>query len=305
MDVRSLSCFVAAAEELHFHRAAARVFLSQPAFSARIQALEAEVGTALFERDRRRVRLTAAGEALLEPARQAMRQAAHGVAAARRASRGESGHLRLGFTVIAIHGTLPQAVHEYRTTHPDVALELSEMNSPSVERALAADDIDVGVLHPPLTTPALSTQAIAAEPLLLALPAAHPLARRRLLKWRDLAELPFLIAPRRVGPDIYDRLIGCCHAAGFTPRIVQEATPMTTLVGLVAAGVGAGFVAACIASAPRAGVAFRPLSPPAPALPMALAWRTGALSAAGQRFVELAVRMMPPNKRRQSSERPT
>jgi len=291
MDVRSLSCFVAVAEELHFHRAAKRVFLSQPAFSARIRSLEDEVGVTLLERDRRRVTLTPAGVAFLEPARSALRHAIQAKTAAQRAARGETGSLRLGFSVIAFHGVLPQVLREFRSRHPEVALELVEMNSPSQELALAAGEIDLGVLHPPLATPGLSMRPIASEPLVLALPSSHPLARRKVVKMSDLECLPFLIAPRRIGPQIYDRVIAHFQAAEFSPHIVQEATPMTTLVGLVAAGVGVGFVTAGIASVGRGGVVFREVSPKPPELPMALAWRDGALSQVGQRLVELMLAM--------------
>lgn len=288
MDIRSLTCFIAVAEELHFRRAAERVFLSQPAFSARVRALEDEVGVALLERDRRHVSLTPAGLAFLEPARAAVRHAAEARAAAQRAARGDTGRLRLGFSVVAFHGALPQMLNEFRQRHPGVALELVEMNSPSQELALAAGEIDLAVLHPPLDTPGLSTQALPGEPLVLALPSAHPLARRRTVKLRDLHGVPLLVAPRSVGPHVYDRLIGAFVQAGVTPHIVQEATPMTTLIGLVAAGAGVGFVAGSMAAAGRAGVAFRPVSPAAPELPVALAWHEGRLPPAGRLLLALA-----------------
>ncbi len=123
-----------------------------------------------------------------------------------------------------------------------MTIELTEMNSPLLEAALDAGEIDLGVLHPPLSTPALVTKSLREERLVLALPAAHRLAEAAFVKASDLQGEPILIAPRAIGPSIYDRLIAFFRRQGFSPSIVQEATPMTTLAGLVAAGVGMGFV---------------------------------------------------------------
>jgi DNA-binding transcriptional LysR family regulator len=286
MDIRSLSCFVAVADELHFRKAARKLHLTQPALSQRIRALEHEVGAELLVRDRRSVALSAAGAAFLPPARAAVEQAALARRAALRAVRGEVGHLRLGFTVIAFFGALPEAVRKFRARYPDVAVELREMNSPSVESALAMGEIDLGILHPPISAN-LITSALAPQRMLLALPARHRLAGKTTIAVSDLKDEPFLVAPRTVGPSIYDRLIGLFQGAGISPRIVQEVTPVTTLTGLVAAGTGLGFVTEGIAHAGRPGVVFRPVRPAAPSLPMAAAWRPPVLSASGERFLEI------------------
>jgi len=287
MDIRSLTCFVAVAEDLHFRRAAERLHITQPALSQRIRVLEDEIGTPLLARDRRHVALTPAGAALLAPARAAVANANLAKVQALRAVRGEVGRLRLGFTVIAFYGLLPAAVRIYRSRFPDVVVELAEMNSPALERALAAGEIDVGVLHPPVATPELSLRSLPGQRLVLALPRTHPLARRPVIKVRDLAGEPFLIAPRAIGPNIYDRVIALFRSCGVSPNIVQEATPMTTLVGLVAAGVGMGFVTEGLATVARRGVAFCRVSPEAPMVPMAAAWRGPKLSAAGERFLQV------------------
>lgn len=286
MDIRSLASFVAVAEELHFGRAARKLHLTQPALSQRIRALEHEIGVELLVRDRRSVALSAAGAAFLPAARAAVEQVELARRAALRAVRGEIGQLRLGFTVIAFFGALPEAVRKFRTRYPDVAVKLSEMNSPSVENALAMGEIDLGILHPPISTN-LITSALAPQRMLLALPARHRLAGKTTIAVSDLEDEPFLVAPRAVGPSIYDRLIGLFQRAGISPRIVQEATPATTLCGLVAAGAGLGFVPEGIAHAGRPGVVFRSVRPAAPSLPMAAAWRSPSLSASGERFLEI------------------
>ncbi|SFP62123.1 DNA-binding transcriptional regulator, LysR family [Mesorhizobium sp. NFR06] len=287
MDIRTLACFVTLAEDLHFRRAAERMNLTQPSLSQRIRALETEVGARLFERDRRGVALTSAGVAFLGPARKAVEHANAATTQALRAVRGEVGRLRLGFTVIAFYGVLPEAVRSFRSRHPDVDVDLIEMNSPLLESALAAGEIDLGVLHPPLSTPDLVVHALPDEPLVLALPSAHRLAGQATIRVTDLDNEPFLLAPRAIGPSIYDRVIALFQAECLSPRVVQEVTPMTTLVGLVAAGAGVGFVTAGIARAARPGVVYRQVVPRPPALPMAAAWREPSLSASGRRFLEL------------------
>ncbi len=291
MDIRSLVCFIAVAEDLHFRRAADRLNLTQPALSQRIRVLEGEVGAALFERDRRHVALTPAGSAFLEPARAAVANADFAKVQALRALRGDVGLLRLGFTVIAFYGVLPEAVRAFRSRYPDVAVELAEMNSPSLEAALTAGEIDLGVLHPPLTAPGLIEQLLPDQRLLLALPASHPLTANATVAMADLAGEPFLIAPRAIGPGIYDRVIAQFGAAGISPHIAQEVTPMTTLTGLVAAGAGMGFVTEGIATVARPGVAFRPVKPEPPRLPMAAAWRAPQLSRSGERFLEIVAEL--------------
>jgi DNA-binding transcriptional LysR family regulator len=287
LDIRSLACVLAVADLLHFRRAAERLHLTQPSLSQRIRALEAEIGVTLFARDRRGVALTAAGAAFLGPARQAVAEAEAAKAAALRAAIGDAGLLRLGFTLIAFYGVLPAAVQAFRARFPGVAVELAEMNSPAVEAALAAGRIDLGVLHPPLATPGFGIQALPEEPMLLALPEGHRLAARTAIRIAELRGEPFLLAPRAIGPSIHDRVIGLFQAAGISPRIVQEVTPMTTLVGLVAAGTGCGFVTAGIARVGRPGVAFRPVLPAPPALPMAAAWRGRSPIPAATRFLAI------------------
>lgn len=290
MDVRSLACFVAVAEKGHFRRAAADLNITQPTLSQRIRVLEDEVGAVLFVRDRRRVELTPAGQAFLEPARTALANARLAVRQAREATRGRIGRLRLGFTVIAFYGMLPAAVREFRAAYPDVSIELIERDSPALEAALLADEIDLGVLHPPLGRSELNVHRLADEGLMLALPSEHRLAAKRMVSMVDLAGEPFLISPRTIGPSFYDRLIAHFQAHGTSPNIIQEVRPMPTLVGLVAAGVGIGFVTAGIARAARPGVTFRPVRPTPPSLPLAVAWLGRQPSRPGQIFLDIVAK---------------
>ncbi|MFC9896458.1 LysR family transcriptional regulator [Nocardia sp. NPDC127579] len=271
MDLRSVECFLRVAQTLHFGRAAEELHLSQPALSQRIRTLERDIGARLFERNRRGVRLTAAGHAFRPHARAVVTQGEKAADAARRAALGLQGRLRLGFTVIASYTELPQAIQAFRTAYPEVEVDLVEVNSPALEEALDRGEIDLAILHPPLERPHLHMRHLPAEPLVLALPVGHRLAGRSAISFSDLADEPLLSAPRHVGPVLFDKVVACFRAAGVEPRIVQEATPVTTLAGLVAAGAGIGFVTRGVATATRPGVVYRTV-PAAPTVPLAAAW---------------------------------
>lgn len=204
-----------------------------------------------------------------------------------RAARGEIGRLRLGFTVIAFYGALPLTVRRFRDRYSEIAIDLFEMNSPAVEAALAAGEVDLGVLHPPLYTAGLDSRALRPQRMLLALPEGHRLADKPVVAVRDLEGEPLLIAPRSVDPSIADRMMALFRAEDITPTIAQEITPMTTLTGLISAGAGIGFVTEGIATVSRPGVIYRPVAPEPPTLPMAVAWRRGMLSHIADRFIEV------------------
>lgn len=291
MDLRALDCFVAVADELHFRKAAVRLNITQPALSMRIQALEREVGVVLLARDRRSVKLTEAGRAFLEPARAAVRCGAQATTQARRAARGETGELRFGFTALTSYAGMPQLVQGFRLACPDVRIDLVQAETSRLEAALLAGEIDIALLHPPLAGTGLTLKPLKPEPLVLAIPAAHRLAKLKAVPLQKLAGEPLLMAPRPIGPNLYDQIIEACRQAGFSPNVVQDVTAMTTLIGLVAAGAGCGFVIHSLQVIQRPGVVFRPLAGKAPRLSTALAWRDGGLSAAGLRLVEMAAKM--------------
>jgi DNA-binding transcriptional LysR family regulator len=286
VDLRSVECFIRVTETLHFGRAADELHLSQPALSQRIRTLERDVGATLLDRDRRGVRLTPAGSAFLSPARAALAHGERAIDIARRTERGMHGRLRLGFTVIASYTRLPRAVQRFRSTFSEVTVDLIEINSPAVEEALDRGEIDLGVLHPPLSRKQLRYRSLPDEPLMLALPVGHRLADQPTITFADLAGEPMLATPRRIGPVLFDKLIGCFRAAGVEPSIVQEATPVTTLAGLVAAGAGIGFVTRGVALATRPGVVFREVVG-APGVPIAVAWPPPEPATIGQRFIDV------------------
>ncbi|MFC4117930.1 LysR family transcriptional regulator [Nonomuraea zeae] len=278
MNLHQLRYAIALAEELNFSRAALRDGVRQPPFSQQIGKLEEELGVRLFERTTRQVRLTPAGEAFVAEARASLTHAALAAESARRVGRGEAGRLVVGFVGSAANFTLPKVLRHFRTRYPSVHVELRELPTAQQAEQLRQGLLDVGLLHAPLAGLAaevLTTRTVALELLLAALHADHRQAACRSLSMSALATDPFVMFPRRYGPALYDQITALARAAGFQPRIVQEAVQMQTIVGLVAAGIGVSIVPASLARQRRADVAFRPLAPAARGATLDVAWRTG------------------------------
>ncbi|MGH2890531.1 MAG: LysR substrate-binding domain-containing protein [Solirubrobacteraceae bacterium] len=261
MELRQLRYFVAVAEELHFRRAAARLHMSQPPLSQQIAALESELGCRLLERTRRRVELTAAGDAFLRDARTMLAELDRAVATARAIDSGQAGVLRIGFVGSALHSILPAAVQRFRRARPQVEVDLRERSTVEGLRALATGAVDIALVRPPIEPdPALRVEVVLRERTIAVLPADHALAALRRVPLRRLAAEPLVLFPRAQAPGFHDLLIGRLAATGVSPRVVQYAPEMITIVGLVAAGIGVSPVPASVEHLGLDGVTYRPLT---------------------------------------------
>src|ERR671931_2151644 len=149
MELRHLRYFVTVAAELHFGRAAARLFISQPALSQQIRSLEGELGLKLFERNRRGVRLTPEGAAFLAEARAVVQQADRAAAVARALAEGASGHLRLGYVVTVPGGLAERVVREYRRRYPGVEITAESGTTVHNVERLRSGELDVAFVHTP------------------------------------------------------------------------------------------------------------------------------------------------------------
>jgi len=283
MELRHLRYFAAVAETLNFGRAAARLSISQPRLSRQIQSLEHELGTPLFTRTTRGVRLTAAGRALIPEARRLLREAAALVEGARHLAEGGVGSLRIGFISTASYKVLPRVLPEFHRRRPGIQLALQETTSDAQIALLRDYELDVGVLVPPVVDAGFRYLPLMQEPLLAALPARRRWPRR--VPLASLAAETFVLFPRQAGVGLYDLIVGFCRSAGFTPRIGQEAVQMPTIVSLVAAGMGVALVPASLRHMRRTGVVYRALAETSPLMEMGLAWREGEEEPAVAAFV--------------------
>ena len=218
MELRHLRYFVTVAEELHFGRAARRLHLSQPPLSMQIKALEEELGVMLLLRNQRHVALTSAGEVFLKEAREILTRLDSAAEAARRAGRGETGDLRVGFVTIADYNVLPSILQRFRSSSPDIRLVLQEATTDVQLHELMDARMDVGFVLSPVGR-APGSAAADAGALLAALPVAccSPCARTDLMK--RLADWPFILFPRHMATGLYDDIIGFCRQAGFSPQV--------------------------------------------------------------------------------------
>ena len=291
-DLRQLRYFVAVAERLHFGRAAAALHMSQPPLSRSIRDLEGRVGATLLARTRRRVELTPEGARFLEEAKRLLAQLERAVLEVGSIAAGAGGRLRLGFVSLADYGVLPQLLKAYKAARPGVTLALREMLSPDQATALAAGELDFGLLLPPVAGADLEHVVVQRERFLAALPLRHRLARKRgRLAVRELAAEAFVMVPREIAPGLHDIVATLTARAGFAPRVAQEAIQMQTVVSLVSSGLGVALVPASVANLGRRGVAYREIADTHPRLDLWLVWRRGALGVAAREFVMHARRI--------------
>jgi DNA-binding transcriptional LysR family regulator len=294
MELRHLRYFVAVAEEGHVTRAAARLGLQQPPLSQQIRALEAELQVQLFRRKPRGVELTQAGEVLFAEAQTILQQVERAVGATRRAARGETGRIGLGFTSSAsFHPAVPRLIRRYREAFPLVALSLEESGTGELVAALLAERLDAAFVRSPIGPAAgVAVHSLLDEPMVAALPAGHALAAvGDSLPLVALAGETFILYRRPLGPGLYDAIIAACQRAGFSPNIGQEAPRMLATLSLVAAGIGITLVPQSMQRLHVEGVVYRPLDTAAGlAAPLNLAFRRSEGSAAARAFIALARR---------------
>jgi DNA-binding transcriptional LysR family regulator len=288
MDRRRLKSFIALAEELHFGRAAARSNITQPALSQQLRLLEAELQVELLQRTKRSVHLTRAGEAFLEQARSIVGSMDHAVHLTREIGSGMSGQLIVGATAPALFFGLPPMIAQYKRIMPKMQVLVREMTTTEQEAALRTGDIDVGICHPPLEDARLICIELARLPFDIVMATSNPLAQKVDLCLRDLAGEQFIVFARRVAPNIYDQVIALCQEAGFSPKVIVEAAPAQSIVGLAACGVGVGLVASRMQHFAHPLAVYRSLQGAAPSLSLGASCVNGSTNPAVARFIETA-----------------
>lgn len=280
IELRLWRQFLAVADALHFGRAAQQLHMTQPPLTQAIAHLEVLLGVKLFDRTKRSVQLTAVGAALVPEVRVLLGQALALPRLARAHADGQAGRLRLAFVSTVGFDLLPRWVRTFREHHPGVLLELIEATGDVQQSALERGDIDAGfMLHAPGVVPAgLQRLLIASEALVVALPEQHPLALQERMTLAQVLTEPLVMFPRRIAPSLHDAIVALYHAAGRSPKVVQEAIQMQTIVNLVSAGLGLAWVPDSVRQFQRPGVVYRAIAAdkrhPTPACETSLVWAT-------------------------------
>ena len=262
MELRHLKYVVTLADTLHFGHAAERLHLSQPPLSQQIRQLETELGVTLFYRTKRHVELTDAGRMFVEEARVILAHAAHASNLALRVNQGEVGQLTIGAAGPADTPIFVEILRAFAQRHPQIRIVLRNMGSAEQARAISEGRLHVGFVALPIDEPDLATETVLRRPIVIALPANHPLALRARVPLDALAKEPHIMFARRMGPRLFDAVLAACREAGFNMHIAHEVDNLSTACALVAAGLGVCFVPAGIPE--REEIVLRPLQPALP-----------------------------------------
>jgi DNA-binding transcriptional LysR family regulator len=291
MDLRRLRYFIAVAEEGHITRAAEHLDMQQPPLSRQISLMERELNVQLFRRLSRGVELTSAGQALYREAKAILAHVDRAVETTRRTARGEQGTLCVGVAPTApFNALVPSAIRSFREAFPAVSLVLTEGLSNEIVAQFNNDQMDVAFVRArQIHAESVLVKPLQEEPLVVALPSHHPLARgerSKAVPLKHLASDPFImIGP--AGTGLHDETVAACRAAGFAPRLGQPAPRITSTLGLVAAGLGIALVPSTMQSVRMTGVVYRRLQGVAPKAFLGLAWRRDDPSPVLKQFVNL------------------
>lgn len=275
MELRHLRYFVAVAEELHFRKAAERLHIVQPALSKQIGVLEAELGVALFERDRRHVLLTEAGASFLDEALAVLARADGAKARAQAIGQGSVGSLSIALIQPALAELLPRVLRRYRRQYPNVQIRLTESPTSEVVDMTMNGLVQCAFVRLPFDVPEeLECMPVDQQAVFVALPERHRLAKREAVEFADLKDEDFVLINRRAERALHDYYVTLCNQAGFSPRITHEVNSTWVALGVVASGLAIGFAPASMAD--HAGVRFLPIVPTPPQLTIGLVWHRGS-----------------------------
>jgi DNA-binding transcriptional LysR family regulator len=289
MELRHLKYFVAVAEELHFSRAAERLNIATPTLSAQIRSLERILGVQLFIRGTRGVTLTEAGARVLEEARLTLKQAERTQLVGRHAGRGELGSIALGYIFTpSVRGTIASSLAEFRKSHPDVTFTLRKVETFPQLKQLAEGTLDIGFMRMPGKYPAeLSGFVIDRQEMLLAIPAAHPLAACNQIAPEQLSTEVFVAHPIELEIcSVFDTTAMLPNGGHLSPRVAGVSDIISALI-FVASGAGLTVVPESMTQVGIPGVAYRRLSGRARHAEYVVAYRKNERSPAVRAFISM------------------
>ena len=261
MELRHLRCFVALAEELHFTRAAERLHIEQPPLSRAIKELVDDLGVVLFERNRRGTVLTEAGATFLQDVRRVfavLKQAQENVQAV---AAGLSGSLRIAVSDGAIDPRLSALLARCREEEPEIEIRLSEVPLADQLRGLRSGDFSIGFAHTAEVGDGIVTEPLWHDPLVVAVPARHPLLSHKAVPLHQLAIYPLVLCDPQVCEGYYRELARLLRPLERPPDVAEHVSSLDMMLTLVGAGYGVGFITETrIAASLRPDVVIRPLA---------------------------------------------
>lgn len=290
IDLRQFRYFLAVSETLNVGRAAVRLHISQPPLSRQIRQLEDQLGVDLFVRTPTGMTLTKAGLAFLPEVRRTLAQAEKSVSVAKAAGGVQSDRFVVGYTTVFDRSAIPDVLDRLQMQCPDCRITSKGKHSISLVRDIRNGSMDVAFIGLHTEARGLRVETVLEQPLMVALPSRHPLARKRRIGFDDLRDAPIFRFERRLNPGFHDHCQAFFERIGFSPRTVVEPDDHHILLGLIAEGRGIALISPTLANVRRQGVVFRPLKEvEAKGLTsgIAVAYRDGDASAVLARFLAL------------------
>ncbi|QRV23391.1 LysR family transcriptional regulator [Marinomonas foliarum] len=238
-EIRHLKAFLALAECLHFNKAAQKSFITQPALSRLIRNLEDELKAELFIRTTRNVRLTEAGKIFLEQVELSLKTLEKGVHLVNRVSSGDIGHLVLGYNDFSINLDLPRVLENFKERFPYIDIELNYMPTHKQIDAIKDCSIDIGfIMDFQGNEYRKDSLLLSEETISVVVPKKHFLANRKSIQLKELKDEAFIMGSESDWKAFREQIFILCEGAGFYPKIVQEATTSSGILGLISAGMG-------------------------------------------------------------------
>jgi DNA-binding transcriptional LysR family regulator len=296
MELRHLRYFVAVAEEVNFRRAAERLHMATPPLSVQIRNLEREIGVELFSRAGRNIKITDAGRAFLDHARQTLAHASGGIAVARRAANGEIGHLTIGYNTPAEFRIIPKIVPAYRRRWPDVHLTFRRLENSQVIEALRRNELDIGFVCLPIPIGEFDAQELTQEPLVAVLPAEHRLASAASVSIKDLLHEPMILFPRVLDPESYNQVEQLFIRAGSALNPIYELENSLSIINFVAMGVGCSILPDYARRIRVDGIVYKPLRPRNIVKTLAVIKKKKSISELTDAFYRFSLDNLPKNK---------
>ncbi len=288
MNIKQLRYFLAVAEELNFTRAAAKVNIAQPPLSQQIMALEAELGTPLFTREKRKVELTDAGKILVEHAHRVLNAASAAIAAVRATERGATAKVSIGAVYSSIYAFMPETLRMFRQIEPRTEVAIQEMTIAQQIAGLKEGKIEVGVLRGNLYDREIVTEQLFREKLVLAMPENYDLPEDSPINVASLSKMPLIAVARGPQRGYADRVMNIFVQEDIQPNIVNEVNDMHTSICMVAAGMGLAVVPSMMQLLQPRGVRFVEIDSVAAHITFSLAWRADNVSSSMAAFLDAA-----------------
>ena len=274
LDLRHFRCFVAVAEELHFHRAAKRLGVAQPALSRTIKNLEQELGVTLLERSKRQVELTEVGKSFLRGCRECLENSNRIIEDVQLAQQGITGTLRIGYTENAMNGRLPGLIKGFKDQAPDIELLLLHSVTSEQLGQLEEGTIDLGFATGNINRPGYASIRIQSERFVCVVYEGHHLASRTNLCLSELVDEPMIQGAKEHWQHYHSHLIALFRNVGFDPKIVQEGLTTSEVQRLVACGIGITVLTETVVESLPPGLVVIPISDVNDRLDTMAVWRS-------------------------------